>query len=447
MRKQLKMKSARMVKKLDPKMPTVEERREHELTHLPYRSWCRHCVKGRGKEEPCRRTGGAGEEGLPELHVDYMFMGEEKEGKTLAILVGRERETKAVMATVVPRKSSGEWVAKRMMAWMKELGYEFCDVIVKSDNEPALVSLVEAWGKLRAARGGQRMVVEHSPVHSSKSNGVVERAVQGVQGMIRTMRSALEEKWGIKLDVVHPIWAWIAEYAGWLLTRCEVGRDGKTAYERIKGKQARVQGMEFGEGVLWKRRRQGGPLGKLTCMWDDGVFLGVKGSTGETIVGDKSGVWVTRTVKRKPVEERWDRQNIERIVGVPWKKNADDKEADGEDLRAEVRIMDKEYQERIEEEPASIPVPKRVYIGREDLEKFGYTVNCRGCIAILKGTGRQAHSEACRKRMETELKGTTKGKAVEKRINDYLEKGFIEGRGDQRKEKEKGGSRRRQAEG
>ena len=28
----------------DPKEPSAEERREHELTHLPYRNWCKHCV-------------------------------------------------------------------------------------------------------------------------------------------------------------------------------------------------------------------------------------------------------------------------------------------------------------------------------------------------------------------------------------------------------------------
>ena len=90
----------------------------------------------------------------------------------------------------------------------------------------------------------------------------------------------------------------MVEYAAFLTTRCEVGKDGKTAYERVKGKEARVQGFEFGEGVLWKRKRAGGPLGKLTCMWEDGVFLGVKGSIGELIVGDQRGVWLTRTVRR-----------------------------------------------------------------------------------------------------------------------------------------------------
>ena len=55
-------------------------------------------------------------------------------------------------------------------------------------------------------KGGVKMAMEHSPVHSSKSNGVVERAVQSVQGMVRTMRSALEEKWGVKLEVDHAVW-------------------------------------------------------------------------------------------------------------------------------------------------------------------------------------------------------------------------------------------------
>ena len=44
---------------------------------------------------------------FPEIHVDHMmdlmFMGDEKEGATLAFLVAREKETKAVFSTVVPR--------------------------------------------------------------------------------------------------------------------------------------------------------------------------------------------------------------------------------------------------------------------------------------------------------------------------------------------------------
>ena len=36
----------------DPRTPSERERREHMLTHLPYRSWCTICVGARGYALP-----------------------------------------------------------------------------------------------------------------------------------------------------------------------------------------------------------------------------------------------------------------------------------------------------------------------------------------------------------------------------------------------------------
>ncbi len=69
-------------------------------------------------------------------------------------------------------------------------------------------------------------------------------------------------------------------------------------------------------------------MGKSSCMWDDGIYLGVKGTTGEFIIGKKEGVWRTRTVRRKTLQERWTRENLEMVGGVPWQTG----EKDGEDL-------------------------------------------------------------------------------------------------------------------
>ena len=48
----------------------------------------------RGREEDCRKSMDE-ERQVPEVHLDYMFMGDEKEGKTLAFLArwfrGRRR--------------------------------------------------------------------------------------------------------------------------------------------------------------------------------------------------------------------------------------------------------------------------------------------------------------------------------------------------------------------
>ena len=40
-----------VVKMLDPRQPSEEERRNHNLTHLPYRNWCEHCVKAEGARQ------------------------------------------------------------------------------------------------------------------------------------------------------------------------------------------------------------------------------------------------------------------------------------------------------------------------------------------------------------------------------------------------------------
>ena len=79
------------------------------------------------------------------------------------------------------------------IAWLGGLGFEFVGIIVKSDSEPALTSMIEPWCTLRAMKRGLRMVIENRLVGSSKRNGIVETAVQSVQGMIRTIRSAIAD--------------------------------------------------------------------------------------------------------------------------------------------------------------------------------------------------------------------------------------------------------------
>ena len=47
-------------------------------------------------------------------------------------------------------------------------------------------------------------------------------------------------------------------------------------------------GIKFGEAILWKKNPSGGAFGKLSSTWDDGVFLGVRGRSGEFIVVNKT---------------------------------------------------------------------------------------------------------------------------------------------------------------
>ena len=66
-----------------PRGPTHKEREEHEATHLPYRAWCEHCVRGRGVRKP--HIGNKEESGedmevkVPRIVMNYHFMSTEDE--------------------------------------------------------------------------------------------------------------------------------------------------------------------------------------------------------------------------------------------------------------------------------------------------------------------------------------------------------------------------------
>ena len=132
------------------------------------------------------------------------------------------------------------------MAWLREIGLEFVD------NEPALTTLIET---LRAMKSGSRMIVENSP------------EVERDRRAIKTIRSSFEEKWEVKVDVTHCVWPWIAAQARFLFTRFEVGRDGKTAHERLKENSAKVQGLSFAEVILETGRSPAWKVDVYVVRW------------------------------------------------------------------------------------------------------------------------------------------------------------------------------------
>ncbi len=323
----------------------------------------------------------------------------------MIILVARERATKMTAATVVPNKGATDaFAARRTGAFIRELGYEFAAIAIKSGQEPAIQSLVE---DVRRARGNVKTMVEQSPVGESASNGVVERAIQTVQGLLRTSKTALEEIWKGKIPDDHPVVPWMVEHAAVIMNKCEIGNDGKTAHERMKGNKGRLLGIEFGEGVLFRRKPVPGRMAKLSSLWEDGVYLGHRAASGESIIGTKEGVWSP--------------ENAGRIGGVPWRTSKEDKDADGPMLEGVVPMLP--HGPRHEHEPAATEVvPKRLYMKKEDFDKFGYTPKCPGCLFLAAwGGGRQGHSEACRKRIELQLEGTERMEAAKKREFEFLE--------------------------
>ena len=55
--------------------PTRTEIEEHMVMHMPFRSWCPHCVRGRAQTGLHQlRTCDRPEDSVPVVAVDYMYM-------------------------------------------------------------------------------------------------------------------------------------------------------------------------------------------------------------------------------------------------------------------------------------------------------------------------------------------------------------------------------------
>ena len=110
----------------------------------------------------------------------------------------------------------------------------------------------------------------------------------------------------------------------------EVGKDGKTAYERVKGKVASVLGLEFGEKVLFMKTTKGNMMAKLRSKWDYGIFVGVRRRSNEIWVATEERTWKVRSVRRLPEDARWSSDSVTWVRRTMWNRFQGDEQADGE---------------------------------------------------------------------------------------------------------------------
>ncbi len=113
----------------DPKLPSLDDVECHRCSHIPFRSWCRWCVMGRGRGDPHLTSAGSV---IPIVGLDYFYVddGSVKErgkldyekgaaGETASdderaagnlgkCMVVRCASTECIVGHVTPRKVAGE---------------------------------------------------------------------------------------------------------------------------------------------------------------------------------------------------------------------------------------------------------------------------------------------------------------------------------------------------
>ena len=101
-------------------------------------------------------------------------------------------------------------------------------------------------------------------------------------------------------------------------SRYKLGADGKTPYERQKGRKCVLEVAPFGEFVRYKQLGETSQERKsLESSWFEGVWLGHARGSSEALVGTKDGVVRAWTIRRMPEGERWDAEAITEMTGTP----------------------------------------------------------------------------------------------------------------------------------
>ena len=138
--------------------------------------------------------------------------------------------------------------------------------------------IIEALGKK------YEVIPEESPVGDHQANGEIENCIKEMEKQMRILKLGLEQKMQLVLKDDHPLMSWIPEYAGILLSRFQVAADGKTPYERIKGKSYRRELVDFGERVMFMPVSHGGKLNKLQSKWSFGRYCGIRPRSNEVFI-------------------------------------------------------------------------------------------------------------------------------------------------------------------
>ena len=280
-----------------PRTPTKAEREEHDVSHVPHRPWCRFCVMGRGLERRYLTQSGDRDGDRPRVFADYGYLS----GDSTPFLVAKDRRTGMTFAAAVSMKGGDPRAARLLAKWMDGLGCQ--EVTVRTDGEPSICELIRRVRELRAE--GTTTVDEGSSPGDSAGNGIAERAILTVGGLVRTTKAVIEENVLEGRDAGPRLVAWMVHHAAQVIGACMVGADELTPFRRLKVRKFGTLVAGFGERV-WLRDPVLERANKFNPRCTEARLLGFCLKSSRYFVVDFDGRFrMVRTVNRANADDRW----------------------------------------------------------------------------------------------------------------------------------------------
>lgn len=259
-----------------PKLPSRVDQDIHNLTHIPFASWCQCCVATRAKEDARRdeERGDKKDRGKSVISFDHGFtfmQGEEEEKQFGTCLYIAESETKAVHAVPVLAKGgvSLKQVTEEIVRFSMATSSRN-SIILMADGERSTRQILRAVQHCRAQLG-LHTEVRTTGKDQHQSNGQAERTVQSVRKLANCLRGFAEAKAGAKIRGGSHVYPWSFRHAAWLMTRFRVIA-GRTSYEMMFDREYKGKVVLFGESVMYK---------DVTALKGEAVY--------------KRGVWVGKS--------------------------------------------------------------------------------------------------------------------------------------------------------
>jgi hypothetical protein len=111
-----------------------------------------------------------------------------------------------------------------------------------------------------------------------------------VRGLVKVLKDQMEDKIHMTIDSSDDIMQWLVRYAAMLYSRYKTGADGKTAYQRQRGKPCRMEVVPFGETVMYNKLKESGQRKNiLDSDWEEGLWLGHARTSNEVLIGTTEG--------------------------------------------------------------------------------------------------------------------------------------------------------------
>ncbi|CAK0899207.1 unnamed protein product [Prorocentrum cordatum] len=369
-------------------------------------------LSGKSKEELLEILEKTDDEtAVPVVSSDYAFMGQD-DADTMPMLVLRDRRSKMMAATFVEKKGDDAYAIKFFARFLRILGYR--KIVNKSDGEPAILLV-----KRRAVEEvpGLEAIPQESAPADHQANGEIEVTVREIKKQVRALKMDLESKLGVKVEDKHPVLAHLPEHAASVINRYRRGQDGKTALQRLTGRQWRKPVPLFGERLMARFAGERARKNALEEQMVEARYIGHHPRDGSMMVITSDGVKKAVGFRSLPQSEKWITAGWDGLKGLPW------------DVAPRAASAPRAIVGPGEVGPPPIVVvspqpqaPRRMYVLKADVERLGATPGCPGCVSIAKH-GRvlagHAHNAVCSKRIFEALDAEEAGR---ERTGQYRER-------------------------